>query len=111
LQDHVARLEARLRHQHPALKVARRQKHLQHLRMLAGAAAARNVATASARLEQSSARLMALSPLQVLERGYALVYLASEGRLLRDAAEAPVGAEIVARLAQGQVRARVEGSE
>jgi hypothetical protein len=39
------------------------------------------------------------------------VYLAGEGKLLRSAAGAPVGAEIVARLAQGRVRARVESTE
>ncbi len=112
LHDRVGRLEARLRHQHPALTVARRQRHLQQLRMLGGAAAARNLAAANARLEHCSARLQALSPLKVLERGYALVYLGNEqGGLLRDAKDAPKDTEIVARLAQGRVRARVEETE
>jgi exodeoxyribonuclease VII large subunit len=44
--------------------------------------------------------LSALSPLAILERGYALVFDAS-GELLKDAANARVGDEISARLAKG----------
>lgn len=59
------------------------------------------------RLERVEGRLVALSPLRVLERGYALVY-GPDGRLLRSAAAAAPGERIVARLAEGSLRARVE---
>lgn len=60
------------------------------------------------RLEQLSRELDALSPLAILERGYALVFDPS-GNLLKDASAARPGDEISARLARGTVRATVTG--
>jgi exodeoxyribonuclease VII large subunit len=57
-------------------------------------------------LERRTASLEALSPLAILNRGYALVFDA-EGHLLKDASNAQPGDEISARLARGQVRAKV----
>jgi exodeoxyribonuclease VII large subunit len=51
--------------------------------------------------------LHAVSPLATLDRGYAIVSGAG-GEILRDAASAPVGTLIEARLARGSIRARVE---
>jgi exodeoxyribonuclease VII large subunit len=53
--------------------------------------------------------LNAVSPLATLERGYAIVSLES-GDILRNAADAKPGTLIEARLAQGRLRARVEGA-
>jgi exodeoxyribonuclease VII large subunit len=53
--------------------------------------------------------LHAVSPLATLERGYAIVSL-DNGGILRNAADAKPGALIEARLAQGSVRAKVEGA-
>jgi exodeoxyribonuclease VII large subunit len=53
--------------------------------------------------------LNAVSPLATLERGYAIVSLES-GAILRNAADAKPGTLIEARLAQGRLRARVEGA-
>jgi exodeoxyribonuclease VII large subunit len=53
--------------------------------------------------------LSAVSPLATLERGYAIVSLEG-GHILRNAAEAKPGTLIEARLAQGRLRARVEGA-
>jgi exodeoxyribonuclease VII large subunit len=47
-----------------------------------------------------------LSPLAILERGYALVFDA-RGRLLKDLRGINVGDEISARLAHGELRAAV----
>jgi exodeoxyribonuclease VII large subunit len=51
--------------------------------------------------------LNAVSPLATLERGYAIVSIEG-GQILRDAADAPPGTRIEARLARGSIRARVE---
>jgi exodeoxyribonuclease VII large subunit len=51
-----------------------------------------------------------MSPLRVLERGYALVY-GPDGKLLRSAAAVSAGAEISARLARGSLRATVTAKE
>lgn len=53
--------------------------------------------------------LNAVSPLATLERGYAIVSVES-GAILRNAAQAKPGTIIEARLAQGRVRAKVEGT-
>jgi exodeoxyribonuclease VII large subunit len=59
------------------------------------------------RLDQVAGRLEALSPLAILDRGYALVFDGS-GRLLKEAAQVEVGDEISARLAKGTVTASVK---
>lgn len=60
------------------------------------------------RLDGARGRLDALSPLNILERGYSLVFDAS-GNLVKDAARVQSGDEIRARLHRGEIRARVEG--
>jgi len=59
------------------------------------------------RLEQIEHQLKALSPVAILERGYALVFDAA-GKLVKDSAQVQSGDEISARLAKGTVTARVE---
>jgi exodeoxyribonuclease VII large subunit len=59
-----------------------------------------------AALERQTASLEALSPVAILNRGYALVFDAN-GQLVKDAAQLAAGNEMSARLARGEVRARV----
>src|SRR5437899_3750637 len=61
------------------------------------------------RLDQLASQLQALSPVAILERGYALVF-DSRGNLLKNAAQVKVGDEISARLAKGSVTATVKKS-
>ena len=63
-----------------------------------------------ARLERLDHQLKALSPLAILERGYALVFDGS-GRLIKSSTQVQTGEEISARLAQGRLRARIESKE
>jgi exodeoxyribonuclease VII large subunit len=70
------------------------------------AAALETLRRAGERLVPLVRTLNAVSPLATLQRGYAIVL--SEGRILRDAADAAPGSIIEARLAQGTVRAKVE---
>jgi exodeoxyribonuclease VII large subunit len=58
------------------------------------------------RLEQLAAKLSQLSPLAILERGYAIV--SNRSGILKDAAEAPAGSRIHVRLAHGELDAKVE---
>jgi exodeoxyribonuclease VII large subunit len=58
------------------------------------------------RLERMGRALETLSPLAVLERGYALIFDAT-GHLLKDAGQVNPGDTIRARLAQGEIRAAV----
>jgi exodeoxyribonuclease VII large subunit len=66
---------------------------------------------AGERVARLSASLSSLSPLAVLERGYAVVWKEGAERPLRAAAEASVGDGLRIRLARGRLRARVEGNE
>ena len=59
------------------------------------------------RIEQIEHQLKALSPVAILERGYALVFVSS-GNLVKNAAQVEAGDEISARLAHGSLTAKVE---
>jgi exodeoxyribonuclease VII large subunit len=59
------------------------------------------------RLERMSRALETLSPLAILERGYALVFDAA-GQLVKDAAQVKGGEEISARVARGEIQATVK---
>ena len=69
-------------------------------RLLAGRAA----------LDCRTASLEALSPVAILNRGYALVF-DGNGQLVKDATRVAAGDELTARVAHGRIRARVTGSE
>jgi exodeoxyribonuclease VII large subunit len=71
-----------------------------HARLLAGRAT----------LDRRTAALEALSPVAILNRGYALVFDAN-GLLVKDVKRLKPGDDISARLARGQVRARVNSVE
>jgi len=61
-------------------------------------------------LDRQTASLEALSPVAILNRGYALVFDA-KGQLVKDAARLKAGDELSARLARGRIRARVTAAE
>lgn len=71
-----------------------------HARLLAGRAI----------LDRRIAALEALSPVAILNRGYALVFDAN-GELVKDAGRLQSGDDISARLARGRLRARVNSVE
>jgi exodeoxyribonuclease VII large subunit len=61
-------------------------------------------------LQRWTASLEALSPVAILNRGYALVF-DGQGRLLKDASQVQAGDEVTARLARGRVRSRVTATD
>jgi len=63
-----------------------------------------------ARLNQAGATLEALSPVKILERGYALVF-DSSGALLKDASQLSLGESVSARVAKGSFTATVKKIE
>ncbi len=66
----------------------------------------RALADRRARLERMTEYLQALSPLAILDRGYALVFDAS-GKLVKDAEQVQAGDTIRARVARGEISATV----
>jgi exodeoxyribonuclease VII large subunit len=99
-------LEARLSMLDLRLRFAGVRRRLEIADGAAAQAIHLRVARGRARFEPLAAQLHQLSPLRVLERGYAIVD-DGQGRILKDAAAAAVDSEIGVRLARGRLRARV----
>jgi exodeoxyribonuclease VII large subunit len=59
------------------------------------------------RMERLRSQMEALSPVAILDRGYALIFDAA-GKLLKDAGQVRPGDEISARLARGEIAATVK---
>ncbi|HEX8925604.1 MAG TPA: exodeoxyribonuclease VII large subunit, partial [Terriglobales bacterium] len=98
---------ARVRHQDVRNRLEARERELQ-ARVAGFTGAMRHLLQMRrARLEELSLRLRALSPTAILERGYALVF-DQEGRLVKDAAQVSPGEQIMARMASGEIAAKVE---
>ena len=125
LDDLTYRLE---RGERQALELMRRRwetvaatvRHYDLRRVLAGmrreleartaalAAATRNqLLQNKVRIERMGRALETLSPLAILERGYALVFDGA-GQLVKDAGQVSAGDEIRARVARGEIRATVK---
>jgi exodeoxyribonuclease VII large subunit len=111
--SHLTSLATRIQRQNPAVRLAlarrRQEAATQSLRRLARS----TIAARASRLDRASARLDALSPLAVLNRGYALVYIqngTADDQLLRNATDVHPGQTIRARLAQGSVSAEVKST-
>jgi exodeoxyribonuclease VII large subunit len=98
-------LEARLRHfdMRPRLAADRRRMEVSHAAVVQ--IVNLRFARRRSRLELLSAKLAQLSPLKILERGYAIV--TNQTGIVKDAAQAPVGSAIHIRLAQGALDASV----
>jgi len=63
---------------------------------------------ARARLRGAGEQLQALSPMAVLERGYAIVRRADDGRVVQAAAQLAAGDALELTFRQGGARVRVE---
>ena len=74
-----------------------------------GLAMRRRLDDAARRRDVAEARLRALSPLQVLERGYSVV-LNAEGGVVRDAATLAPGERVCALLHRGRIEAEVKST-
>jgi len=107
----LAQVTARLARHNPAARLALTRRRLDRANDSLRRLAQKTMSTHTMRLARAATRLHALSPLAVLDRGYALVF-DSGGHLLRDAANAQPGDAIRARLARGTIAAKVtESSE
>jgi len=104
--ERLTRLNNRLQRQDVSLRLAEDARKLERLRSRLESAGAAVATTRLQQVERYAARLKALSPLRVLERGYALVY-GPDGKLLRSAASVVAYDTVTARLAEGSFRARV----
>ena len=98
-------LEVRLRRfdMRPRLAADRRRMETAHAAALTSIRS--QLGRRRSRWEQLAAKLSQLSPLRILERGYAIV--SHEAGILKEASEAPAGSRIHVRLARGELDATV----
>ncbi len=99
-----------LRRKDLRLEMAEVQRRLQAGRAELAAAVRRRLGDARARLDPLAAALKQISPLRVLERGYAIVQDPS-GNVIRRAEEAPVGSALRVRLHRGRLGVTVHESQ
>lgn len=98
-------LHARLTALDLRLRFARTRRRLEIAESAAAQLTRGRLAAARARFEPLAAQLNQLSPLRVLDRGYAIVQDESR-RILKDPAEVPPGSSLDIRLARGRLKAR-----
>jgi exodeoxyribonuclease VII large subunit len=102
----IAGLSLRLDRQAPNARLAAANRRLDRARESLTRSASTLICTRAGRLARAATRLEALSPLAVLNRGYALVY-SETGALLRTSADTQPRQQIRARLATGSLTATV----
>ena len=109
-QERAQRIAFQLSPERLQTRLAKARMRLDSAHTNSAVAIGVHVESARARLGRAAAALDALSPLAVLERGYAIAE-AKDGRLLRDASSVSPGDQIGVRLAKGRLAARVEDIE
>jgi exodeoxyribonuclease VII large subunit len=106
----LAELSQRLTAVHPASRLARARHELDTLIARRDAAMRRGLEARRGQLGQLGAGMAALSPLAVLDRGFAMA-VGSDGSLVRDAARVAAGDRLRIRLASGSLGVVVEEVE
>jgi exodeoxyribonuclease VII large subunit len=102
-------LDARLRRMDLRLRLAAFWRRLEAAEKEAAERVRLRVVLVRGRLDSLSAQLAHLSPLGILERGYAIVQ-DERGSVIREATAAPVDSVLDVRLARGRLRATVTRS-
>jgi exodeoxyribonuclease VII large subunit len=106
-QRQVASLTAAVLHHNPRHALAHAREHLVACNTRIERSLQRTLQRAAVRIGALDAHLHSLSPLAVLDRGYALV-LDADGALVRSAAQIAAGDQLTTRLADGSFTSRVE---
>ena len=101
-------LATRLRSLDLRLRFAAARRRLEAAETALAQLARLRLTRAKGSLEPLLAHLTQLSPLKILERGYAIVSNQA-GQIVKEPAEAPAGSEINIRLAKGAIAAKVIG--
>ncbi len=103
-------LENRLRLLSPARRLQTDRQRLDDLARRLNAAQAHGLALAAERLKGAESRLLALDPLAVLARGYAVVTRKADGRVVMQPSAVSPGDDLRVRVRDGEFEARVSGS-
>ncbi|MCL4256934.1 MAG: exodeoxyribonuclease VII large subunit [Anaerolineales bacterium] len=110
LRGQLAAVRGRLERQTPAAKILRARQRVDELSLRSGRALAQRARWQRATLQGIAARLGALSPLAVLERGYAVVR-AADGKLVRTASDVQPGERLDVRVQRGRLNVEVKDTK
>jgi exodeoxyribonuclease VII large subunit len=99
-------LETRLRRFDMQPRLANGRRRLETFTAMAAQCIRMMLTRRRGRLDQLAAKLSQLSPLRILERGYAIV--SNEAGVVKDSASAPADSRIHVRLAKGELDALVK---
>jgi exodeoxyribonuclease VII large subunit len=108
-QNRIAELAAAVLRHDPRQNLAHARAHLADLRARIDRCLERLLQSSAASFNAFDGRLHSLSPLAVLDRGYALV-LSADGALVRSTAQIAAGDCVTTRLADGSFLSRVEST-
>lgn len=97
-------------HHHPGQRLQRVRERVGFVTMQLNMVMKRRMAELSTAQRELHARLQALSPLSVLERGYALVQ-GPDGALIVSSTQLSAGDRVITRLRDGAFASRVESTE
>ena len=106
----LALLEGRLRARSPATQLHSLRGDVDKLEQRLQRGVQQQLRVSSSRLGQLSQLLDSVSPLATLRRGYSILS-DEQGHVVRDASKVPEGANLAARLDQGELRLRVLGAK
>jgi exodeoxyribonuclease VII large subunit len=106
-QRGMAELAAAVLHHDPRRMLARTRERLVASSTRIERSLERTLRRSTARLDALTARLRSLSPLAVLERGYALV-IGADGAVIRSMKQVAVDDRLTTRLSDGEFSSRVE---
>jgi exodeoxyribonuclease VII large subunit len=96
---------ARLARQDVRLRLAESRSKLERLRVAIDQAIRARLNRAQASLAPPAAKLEQLSPIKILDRGYAIVE--RDGKLVKAPSDAPEGSLVDLRVARGRLKARI----
>lgn len=106
-QVNLVQLQRRLRSNDPGTAITAAASGLAKTKLAMNRAIQRRLQLDRAALEQHRRLLQSLSPLNTLERGYAIV-TNENGKAMTDARDAEIGAQVSIKLKSGELGARVE---
>ena len=104
-------LHARLQAQHPALKLGRRKSDARLLQKRLRVSMTHQLETSARIVGELARALNAVSPLATLQRGYAILIDVDSGRVVRSINQTVSGTRLLARVADGEFELRVASRE
>jgi exodeoxyribonuclease VII large subunit len=107
-QESLRELEQRLDRSYPMREIAQYRQHLDDVMYRLQMGIRRQIENCRAKVAIHEARLMALHPLRVLNRGYAVVQDSVSGARLTQAKQASVGQRLSVHMRGGRIDTQVE---